>query len=294
VQSEPLNIGRFTVIPVVTSRFRLDGGSMFGVVPKALWSRLAPADDENRIALSVNTLVVRTPEHIVLIEPGMGQKYDEKQRSIYALEDIDPGASLMSAGVSPDDIDIVIPTHLHLDHAGGSTTGGHAGQALSAFPRARFVVQELEWEAALDPGPLERGSYNPSDYLPLSEEGRLKFVAGDVEVLPGVQVELTGGHTRGHQVVRLRDGGEEALYLGDLVPTAAHLKLNWLMAWDLEPGVVYEHKARLLADAARRGVTCFFPHDPEMAGCLLREGSRGSYEVIEDSIIVPAQASDGP
>lgn len=282
----PLELGNLEVTPVVTSRFRLDGGSMFGVVPKVLWERKAPADERNRIDLSVNSLVVRTPGRVVLIEPGMGEKYDEKQKGIYALEDIGMAGCLRRAGIEPGDIDLVIPTHLHLDHAGGCTAGGPAG-ASPAFPNARFVVQESEWQAAVEPGPLEKGSYNASDYLPLMEEGRVRLVNGDVEVAPGIEVELTGGHTRGHQVVRLRDGGREALFLGDIVPTTAHLKLNWLMAWDLEPRVVYEEKARLLDDAARRGVTCFFPHDPRIAGCRLEPGSMGSYEIIEGSVIEP-------
>ncbi len=280
-------IGSMWVSAVVTSRFRLDGGSMFGVVPRVLWEKKAPPDDRNRIALSVNTLLVRAADKLILIEPGMGSKYDRRQRDIYALEPVDADACLSRVGVAPGQIDIVIPTHLHLDHAGGSTALGAEGEALEYFPNAWFVVQEAEWEAAVDPGPLEKGSYNAADFLPLVGTGRLLLVEGTTEVAPGVRVELTGGHTRGHQVVRLRSEGEEAVYLGDIVPTTAHLKLNWLMAWDLVPQMVYAAKERLLQDAVERGVTCFFPHDPDIAGCRLARSGRGSFEVIEETIIKP-------
>ncbi len=283
----PIRVGQISVTPVVTSRFRLDGGSMFGVVPKVLWEKKTPADDLNRIALSVNSLVVVAGDKTIFVEPGMGSKYDERQRDIYGLADEDAVSGLARAGLSPDDIDIVIPTHLHLDHAGGSTSVGPEGVAFDAFPNAWYVVQESEWEAAMDPGPLERGSYNPADYLPLADTHRLSLASGTAEVASGVRVELTGGHTRGHQVVRMRSEGEEAVFLGDIVPTTAHLKLNWLMSWDLQPELTCAQKERLLDDAVSRGVTCFFPHDPRIAGCRLRDGGKGDYEIIEDSIIEP-------
>lgn len=278
-------IGGMRITPVVTSRFRLDGGSMFGVIPKVLWQQKAPADEMNRIDLNVNTLVVEIEGHVVVIEPGMGSKYDEKQRDIYALDSLDTESAMAGAGIDLAGVDLVVPTHLHLDHAGGSTSLGEKGEPESLFPNARFVVQEAELEAALAAGPIERGSYNPDDYMPLQASGSLEVVSGDCEIAPGVRVELTGGHSKGHQVVRLKSEGEEGLFLGDIVPTLAHLKLNWLMAWDLDPQVVIEQKERLLSDAIARGVTCFFPHDPKVAGCRLEAGNRGSFDPVPDSII---------
>lgn len=283
--AEEVRIGELRVLPVVTSRFRLDGGSMFGVIPRTLWSRQAPADDLNRIELCVNTLIVTTGDQTLLVEPGMGQKYSEKQKEIYSLDETETAAALASAGVKVSDVDMVIPTHLHLDHAGGSTEWDEAGASENLFPGAVFVVQEAEWEAALRPGAIEKGSYNPQDFLPLEAEGRLKFVSGDEDVAPGVSVELTGGHTRGHQVVRLSSGGEEGLFLGDIVPTTAHLKPNWLMAWDMEPQVVYDAKVRLLDDAAARGVICFFAHDPRIAGCRIESTRKGSFQVVQGTVI---------
>lgn len=275
-----MRLGELEVTAVVSSRFRLDGGSMFGIVPKVLWERKAPADDRNRIELAVNSLVVRTGGHVALIELGMGSKYDEKQRLIYDLADAEAATAIRKAGLDPADVEVVIPTHLHLDHAGGSTVLGPSGDVLSAFPRARFVVQELECEAALNPLPVEKGSYASDDFKPLLDGGRLEVVSGSAEVLPGITVELTGGHTRGHQVVRLRGGGGEALYLGDIVPTCAHLKLNWLMAWDLDPAATYEQKERLLAEAASRGATCFFPHDPVIAGAVVEAIGDDAYGIV--------------
>jgi glyoxylase-like metal-dependent hydrolase (beta-lactamase superfamily II) len=280
-----IDLGEMALTPVVTSRFRLDGGSMFGVIPKVLWSAKAPADSENRIELNTNALAVQDGGRLIVIEPGMGSKYDERRRDIYALEELDAVDALRSAGIEAGDVDMVIPTHLHLDHAGGSTAFDESGSVACVFPAATFVVQQREWEAAMNPGPLEKGSYNPQDYAFLLKSERLRMVSGTEEVAPGVSVELTGGHTRGHQVVRMRSGAEEALYLGDIVPTTAHLRLNWLMAWDLEPAVVYEAKARLLADAAARGSTCFFAHDPRVAAAKLQDRGRGSFDVIENTVI---------
>jgi glyoxylase-like metal-dependent hydrolase (beta-lactamase superfamily II) len=282
-----MRLGELEVTPFVASRFRLDGGSMFGVVPKVLWRERAPADELNRIELSVNSLLVRAGEKNLLVEPGLGSKHDDRKRSVYAQERTDAVAGLRGLGVEADEIDVVVPTHLHLDHAGGATTAGEAGAVHESFPGAWYVVQEPEWEAAVDPGPLERASYNPADYEVLAGSGRLSLVLGTTEIAPGVRVELTGGHSRGHQVVRMRSEGQEALYLGDIVPTCAHLKLRWLMAWDLDPQHTYERKEWLLTDAAERGVTCFFAHDPRIAGGRVRAAGRGSFEVIEDTVIEP-------
>jgi hypothetical protein len=186
-------VGEIEVIPFVASRFRLDGGSMFGVVPKVLWEKRAPADGLNRIELSVNSLMVSSLDKKMLVEPGMGSKQDEKLRRIYALEPLDASSALDRLGYSPDDIDIVVPTHLHLDHAGGSTLRGQSQEIRDAFPRAWYIVQELEWEAASDPGPLERGSYDPADYTSLAETGRLSIVMGTTEIAKGVRVGAPGG-----------------------------------------------------------------------------------------------------
>jgi len=280
-----IKIGEIVITPFVSSRFRLDGGSMFGVVPKAIWRKLAPPDALNRITLNCNSLLVEAGGTRVLIEPGMGSKYDRKLKEIYGLAGCDVLSGLAALGIEPGEIDTVVPTHLHLDHAGGCTAWADPGKAVPSFPNARVVVQRAEWEAATSPHPLSAASYQPGDFTPLLEGGALELVDGVVEVAEGLRVELTGGHTPGHQVVRIRSGGSEALFVGDIVPTTAHLKLNWLMAWDLEPLVVYEARATLLEDCARRGVMVFSAHDPEIAACRLREERPGSFAIEEGSVV---------
>jgi glyoxylase-like metal-dependent hydrolase (beta-lactamase superfamily II) len=282
--SNETGLGRVRIVPIVTSQFRLDGGSMFGSVPKVLWERKSPADGSNRILLNVNSLIVETGGQVVFIEAGMGSKFDSKQKEVYALSDRDAAEGLREAGFSPEDIDMVILTHLHFDHAGGSTSLNESGDPVPVFSRARFIVQEEELKEAREPHPLAAGSYDTRDFEPLIESGRIETVDGDREVAQGVFVERTGGHTKGHQVVRILSGGDEALYLGDLVPTTAHMRLNWLMSWDLEPEVVYEERARILADAERRQVRVFFCHDPEVASSCISRHSPSSYDLVESTV----------
>lgn len=280
-----IEVGDIFITPVVTSRFRLDGGSMFGIVPRVLWEKKAPADEMNRIVLNVNSLVVESAGLTILVEAGMGNKYDRRQKDIYALEECDTLTALSRAGYAPGDIDLVILTHLHLDHAGGCTVVDSTGGLAPAFPKARFVVQEDEWRSAVDPHPLARGSYIEDDFLPLSEKGLLELVRGGKEVAKGISVELTGGHTRGHQVVRFASGGSEAIYLGDIVPTVAHLPLNWLMSWDMEPELVWKEKARLLEEASRRGALVFWSHDPETAAGRVETALPSGYRLNEETLV---------
>lgn len=262
---------------MVTSRFRLDGGSMFGVVPRVLWEEKATPDGRNRIPLNVNSLVIESGERLILVEAGMGSKFSPGLRDIYDLGGGDALTALRRLGLSPGDIDTVVLTHLHLDHAGGATVSGDGGPAVPAFPGARYIIQEEEWSAAVDPHPLARGSYSPDDFMPLHRSGQLELVRGEKEVAPGVTVELTGGHTRGHQVVRLRSGGQEAIYPGDLIPTVAHLKVNWLMSWDLYPEDVWRQKECLLEEAARRRSLLLFTHDPVLAASRVEQVKPGVY-----------------
>jgi glyoxylase-like metal-dependent hydrolase (beta-lactamase superfamily II) len=282
---ETMEFGELRLTPFVSSRFRLDGGSMFGVVPRVLWEKKAPPDTYNRILLHSNSLLVEDGARRVLVEPGMGAKYDRKQREIYDLADGDAASGLRALGLEAGDIDIVVPTHLHLDHAGGCTALDASGRAFPVFPNARVVVQREEWEAARAPHALSAGSYSAADFLPLMDCGLLDIVEGGCEVAPGLRLELTGGHTPGHQVLWINSGGAEALFVGDIVPTFAHLKLNWLMAWDIEPMVVYRQKARLLEDCARRSILLFTAHDPETLACRVREVKPGTYAADEESAV---------
>lgn len=278
-----IDIGNINVTPVVTSRFKLDGGSMFGVIPRPLWGRKAPADELNRISLNSNSFIVRSEGVTVLLEAGMGSKYDERQARIYSLEPLDAAPCCARAGFDPAKVEVVVLTHLHLDHAGGCTS--HLGEAaVPAFGNATHFVQASELVHARSGHPLSSGSYASEDFEPLDSAGLLRAIEGEVEVARGVTVRPTGGHTPGHQVVKISSNREEAIYPGDLVPTTAHLKPNWLMAWDLYPVDVYERKIELLSQAAERGALLLFSHDPHVAaGMIKREGS--GFSLVEESVI---------
>jgi glyoxylase-like metal-dependent hydrolase (beta-lactamase superfamily II) len=263
--------------------FALDGGAMFGVVPRALWERAFPADDQNRVTLGLNVALVETAGRRVLVDTGMGERWNEKERALYRL---DRSSTLLGAlaalGFGVEDIDVVINTHLHFDHAGGNTRE-EDGRLRPTFPRARYIVQMGEWEDATHPHERNRASYREGDFVPLAEARRLETVQGEVEVAPGVRVVPVGGHTAYHQIVVVEGGGETMVVPTDLVPTTSHLSLPWLMSYDLFPVGTLEGKRRLLGQAAERGWRVLFYHDPRTAvGTVRRE--REKYvlgEVIE-------------
>ncbi len=256
-----MELGRFRLTTLRDGFFRLDGGSMFGVIPRALWEGLKPPDDRNRIRLGLNCLLVETGDERILVEAGLGGKLDERQRDLYGLEE-GPRLpeKLGELGLEPEDVDAVILSHLHLDHCGWATREGEKGWE-PLFPRARYLVQEREWDAALSPDRRSRASYDPRDFLALEEAGLLELVRGDAEVFPGVRVRLTGGHTPGHQVVILDSDGRGCVFLGDLVPTFAHLRVTWHMGWDLFPLELMRVKEEVLREAEERGQLLFFAHE---------------------------------
>lgn len=254
-------VGEWELAAVSDGFFRLDGGSMFGVIPKVLWERAKPADERNRIHLGLNALLMKGPRALVLVESGIGGKMTPREEDIYGLErDGDLLGSLAAEGCRPEDVDFVIHSHLHLDHCGWATRG-EGDTWRPTFPRARYVVQRREWEAALRPDPRSRASYDPRDYAALEQKGLLAAVDGETEVLPGLSVVGTGGHTPGHQIVYLEDGGERCVFLGDLVPTLAHLRTAWHMGWDLFPLELMERKEEVLREASRRQDLLFFTHE---------------------------------
>jgi glyoxylase-like metal-dependent hydrolase (beta-lactamase superfamily II) len=263
---------------------RLDGGAMFGVVPKPLWEKRIPADERNRIPLAMRCLLVETPAALVLIDNGAGNKESEKFIDIYGLDNTpsDPARyptvleeSLAAAGFAVDDVDVVINTHLHFDHAGGNTHRTPDGDVRLAFPRARYIVQRGEYDWAHIRNERIQASYLPANFEPVLAAGRLELVEGDLEVVPGVRLLRTPGHTPHHQSVLIGSGGETACYLADVIPTSAHLPLPWIMGYDVEPLVTLESRRTLLARARAEGWLLVFEHDPEVAwGRLEAEGEK--------------------
>jgi glyoxylase-like metal-dependent hydrolase (beta-lactamase superfamily II) len=286
-EAQPLvqtrRLGDFVLHALHAGLQRLDGGAMFGVVPKPLWEKRIPADDRNRIPLALRCLLVETPDAIVLIDNGAGNKENDRFRKIYGLENGPLGAghitrlddALAAAGFTRDDVSLVIDTHLHFDHAGGNTHRDAEGAVQVSFPRARHVVQRGEWEYAHWRNERVQASYLRHNFEPVMDAGLFDLVEGETEVLPGIRVRPTPGHTPHHQCVLLRSGGDTACYLADLVPTVAHLPLPWIMGYDVEPLVTLETKRTLLAEARDEGWLLIFEHDPTTAwGRLSREDER--------------------
>src|SRR5690606_33883677 len=272
-EAQPLvrtaRLGAFTLHALDGGMQRLDGGAMFGVVPKPLWERRIPADERNRIPLAMRCLLVETADALVLIDTGVGNKETEKFRTIYGIENAGSPTRLedaiRAAGRAPEDVELVVNTHLHFDHAGGNRYLDAEGMVRLAFPRAKYVVQRGELEFARSRNERIRASYLPHNFEPVVEAGRFELVEGERELLPGVRVVPTPGHTPHHQSVMLESDGERACFLADIVPTSAHLPLPWIMAYDLEPLVTLETKRQLLERAKREGWLLVFEHDPVVA-----------------------------
>jgi glyoxylase-like metal-dependent hydrolase (beta-lactamase superfamily II) len=265
------DLGDFRIHALETGIQRLDGGAMFGVVPKPLWERRIPADERNRIPLALRCLLVETPGALVLVETGLGGKEGEKFRDIYGVENAaeDPSAYpdrlvelVARCGFAAGDVSVVVNTHLHFDHAGGNTYRDAEGQVRLAFPRADHYVQRGEWEWAHHANERTSASYLPDNYDPVQAAGRQRFLDGEGEVVPGISVLRTPGHCPHHQSVLVRSGGQTACFLADVVPTFAHLPLPWIMGYDVEPLVTLESKRTLLKRAADERWLLVSTHDP--------------------------------
>lgn len=266
-----LKIGEIEISWLNGGEFELDGGTMFGAVPKALWARKYPADAENYIRLLNTPLLVRTPEALVVIETGLGNKLTERQKNIFRVtRDWSLPEDLAARGISPQDIDYVILTHCDFDHSGGIVTL-RENQAELTFPVARHLVQQVEWDDVLHPDIRASHTYWPENFTGLAESGLLDLVEGDRQIVPGVSILHTGGHTRGHQIVRIASQGEVALHLADLFPTHAHFNPLWIMAYDNFPLEVIGLKQKIMTAAVREKAWFTFYHDPFYLACRFDE-----------------------
>jgi glyoxylase-like metal-dependent hydrolase (beta-lactamase superfamily II) len=267
-----LTLGDFELTGVSDGTYFLDGGAFFGVVPKSMWERKVKANEQNLVVTGLNSVVVRTGQHTVLIETGAGNKLPRKMVEIYGqpaklLE------NLSAAGIAPDDIDIVINTHLHFDHCGWNTVR-QSGKIAATFPKAQYYVQHGEWEHAHE-RQRDAVSYFTENYDPLVESGQMKLLRGDQEIVPGISVEVFPGHTRDMQAVVVKSGGKTACYISDLIPTSAHLELNWVMAFDLYPLQTVESRKRYYGRALPEKWLTMFTHDPGVPWAYVEKDDMG-------------------
>jgi glyoxylase-like metal-dependent hydrolase (beta-lactamase superfamily II) len=251
--------------------FRLDGGAMFGVIPRPMWERVAAPDERNRILMAMNSLLIRAGGKRILVETGAGDKWDEKRRDIYAIDGPPRLPDQLAAhGVSPEQIDVVINTHLHFDHCGWNTRRVD-GRVVPTFPNARYVVQRGEFEHARKPTERDRASYLAENFVPIQESGQWWLLDGDQEIVPGVNVVRAPGHNADMMCVRLSGGGQTAVLLADLVPTTAHLPPAWIMGFDLYPMTTLENKKKWIAEIVRRGWIALFAHDRNVRAARLHD-----------------------
>ena len=271
--------GRWRIHAIQAGGQKLDGGAIFGVVPKPLWERRLKADERNRVQVGMRCLLIEHPEALVLIDTGAGNKENPKFHDIYGIENAGIAGrtwledGVREAGFSITDVQIVINTHLHFDHAGGNTYIDEEGVVRPSLPNARYIVQRGEYEFAMTPNERLAASYFPRNWEPIREAGRLELIEGEPTLLEGIRILRTPGHVPHHQSIVLESGGETAVYLGDVVPTSHHLSLPWIMGYDVEPLVTMESKRSLLGKAQRDQWLLMFEHDASTAwGRVVHDG----------------------
>jgi len=278
---ETLSVGRLKVHTIQAGGQKLDGGAMFGIVPKPLWERRIQPDERNRIQLGMRCLVIEHESGIVLVDTGAGNKETDKFVGLYGIENAGANGrtlledGLAQIGVRPEDVSIVIDTHLHFDHAGGNTFVDADGVVRPSFPNARYVVQRGEWIYATHTNERTAGSYFPHNFAPIASQDRFDLVDGEREIVFGIRVVPTPGHTPFHQSVLIESDGDTAFYPADLVPTASHLPLAWIMGYDVEPLVTLETKRAMLGKAARDGWRVIFEHDATVVSGRVKVDGKG-------------------
>lgn len=266
-----MQIGRYKLYEIETSRFRLDGGAMFGIIPRPLWEKYSPADEKNRIEMSTRSLLLVSDEHKILVDTGNGDKWQEKFKAIYDIDtkSVNLESSLARHGFTVEDITDVYNTHMHFDHIAGGTRLVD-GKIEPTFSNARYWFQKDNWALANSPGEKDQGSFMEADWKILAENGMVELVNGLEEFLPCVKNLVVNGHTDGQMLPLISDGSHSLLYCGDLIPTTAHIPLPWIMAYDVRPLETLQEKQTLLPQAVEENWTLFFEHDPKIAATTVK------------------------
>lgn len=271
-----MRVGEYEIFTIETSRFALDGGAMFGVVPQSLWRKTNPPDELNRIEMVTRSLLIVGGEKKILVDTGNSPKMSQKLKDIYKIDTTSTNliSSLQKQNITPGDITDVILTHLHFDHAGGSTYND-AGIFKPTFPNAKYYVQKEHWNWALNPTDRDRASFFKEDFLPLKEFGVLELVEGEFELFPGINLILLNGHTAMQQIPKISDGKSTVLFCADLVPMSSHIPLPFIMGYDLQPLVTLEEKRKIMGPAYEEKWTLVFEHDPKVSAATIASNEKG-------------------
>lgn len=268
-----------------TGRFGLDGGAMFGIVPYVFWSKTNPPDERRRIELAARCLLIQGNGKNILVDDGNGSKFSDKLKDIYRLDNSqsDLTTSLTKHGLTPTDITDVILTHLHFDHAGGSTLWQN-GVLVPTFPNARYYVQKQQWALSQNPTEKDRGSFMPDDFRPLMDHSVLELVEGEFEIFPGIDLVVCNGHTAAQQLPKISDGTNTLLFSCDLFPTTSHIPLPYVMAYDVRPLVTIEEKKKILTRAYEEQWILFFEHDPQTEAVKIKPSGKGF--VVDQKVMI--------
>jgi len=270
-----MQIGKYRLKTILSGYFALDGGAMFGIIPKTLWEKTNPADDLNRVMLSTRNLLLESDDKKILIDTGMGNKWDEKLKNIYHIDpklDLDQALELNE--IKPEDITDVLLTHLHFDHTGGSTKLEN-GKIIPSFPNAKYYVQKKNFEWAISPSDRDRGSYIKDNFEPLVKEGVLNLIDGEIDFDENISFRIINGHTFGQQMVNISDSSNTVLYCADLMPFVSQIRIPYIMGYDLQPLVTVQEKKKYLKIAADEKWFLYFGHDPQFAAATVKHSNKG-------------------
>lgn len=278
-----MELGGLRVFSLSDGFFRLDGGAMYGIIPKTLWSRVNVPDERNRITLGMRPLLIETRGKKILVNTGIGNKFDPKFKDIFSIDHSETSLlmSLETHGITPKDIDIVLLTHLHLDHSGWNTVREN-DVLIPTFENARYVVQKGEWDNATHTNERTAGSYRSENFLPIMDAGKLDLIEGDQEIVKGVMVKVSGGHTKFHQMVFINGSKENAIYWSDIMPTTNHLKFPYIMGYDMYPMETFAAKKKFVPSAAQGRSICFWEHETSIAqGRIISDGKEYRIEKVQ-------------
>ena len=278
-----MQIGKYTLKTILSGFIGLDGGAMFGIIPKPLWEKTNPADELNRVTLSTRSLLLASEDKKILIDTGMGSKWDEKSKKIYRIDPkLDIELALLQYEINPNEITDVLLTHLHFDHTGGSTKLEN-GKIIPTFPNAKYFVQKKNFEWAMNPSDRDKGSYIKENFEPLVKEGVLNLIDGEINFDENISFRIINGHTFAQQMIKISDSSNTILYCADLMPFVSHIRIPYVMGYDLQPMVTVQEKQKYLQLAANENWYLFFGHDPEFSLATVKHSEKG---IVQDKTFV--------